>query len=484
MRFRKFLFALALFMTFLVTLNAQEPASVLPKVIDHAPIHYPAIARTAHVSGPVRLKITTDGHAVSNVEVVDGPPLLAPIATNNVKTWKFVDHTPGTFDVTFDFKLVDNENETKFLAETGVVDIDAPPPQFAGDNTKRLDYTAPVTWDLELKTAADDIKAPLTLWTYGPWLRGYTLGTRNQERDLDSPRVDGEMVGFEVLLDDSFGQRLWFSLVGKKSGDKIQGIFLDAWGKSGTWTAVPPKAEAQNCPAPSAAAEENIILVPDITQRRQPHYPPLSWEAQIQGQVRMRVTADSYCVAKIATESSEPLLAQAAEANVRTWLFGSHKPGTFNLTFNYRILEPTVSFLEKPGVVEVPAVPSSIFVAPESGLWNMGGFSPEIWKAQLISPYGNMPATFEFKYGCCEDDGGDATDETGTSEKITQGFRSGHDVGFSTIITMPDGHPTRVSFIGILRNDDTIQGVFFDESGTRGTWSATMISHGPGNTYE
>ncbi|MGH9735641.1 MAG: energy transducer TonB [Candidatus Acidiferrales bacterium] len=479
MRFRPFLFLLALVLLFLVTLNAQEAASVLPRVIDHAPIVYPAIARSAHVGGPVRLKITTDGHAVSSVEVVDGPPLLVKAATDNVKTWKFVDHTPGTFEVTFDFKLL--ENETTFLAEPGVVDIAVLPPGSDGNTSKRLDYTPPVDWDLELKTASDNIKALLTLWTYGQWLRGYTLGSRNQERDLGNPHLDGNMLGFDALLDDSFGQRLWFSLVGKKSGDKIQGIFLDAWGKSGTWTAVPSKAVAPDCPAPSAAAEENIIPVPDITQHRQPHYPPLLWEAQIQGQFRMRVTTDSYCVAKITTDSSEPLLAQAAETNVRTWWFASHKPGTFNLTFNYRILEPVVSFFEKPGVVEISALPLTLG-GPESGLWNDGGYSPEIWKAQLISPHGDMRATFKFKYGCCEE--GDATDAKGKNEKITQGFRSDHEVGFSTIITIANGRQTRVSFVGILRSDDRIQGVFLDESGTAGTWSAQLISHGSPNIYD
>jgi outer membrane biosynthesis protein TonB len=481
MRFRNFSFLLALLLPLLVTLHAQEPARVLPRVIDHAPLIYPAIARAAHVAGPVRLKITTDGHAVSSVEAVDGPPILVKAATENAQTWKFVDHTPGTFEVTFDFRFL--ESKITFLAESGVVDIAELPRDYDGHASNRLDYTLPATWDLELKTAADDIKAPLTLWTYGPWLRGYTLGRRNQQRELGDPRVDGDMVGFDVSLDDSFGQRLVFSLVGKKSGDKIQGIFLDPWGKSGTWTATPSKAAAPNCPAPSAAAEENIIPVPDITQHRQPRYSSLLWEAQIQGQVRMRVATDSYCVAKITTDSSEPLLAQAAEANVRTWWFAYHKPGTFNLTFNYRILEPAVSFLEKPGVVEILTLPPPSFLGgPESGLWNYGGYSPEVWKAQLEGPHGHIQATLHFDYGCCEE--GRATDAKRKNEKITQGFRFSHDVGFSTIITMANGRRTRVSLIGILRSDDRIRGVFLDESDTPGTWSAQLVSHGIVNTYE
>lgn len=216
MRFRPFLFSLALLLPPLATLHAQERSNILPRVIDHAPVVYPAIAQTAHVQGAVRLKITTDGHVVSGVDVVDGPALLETAAKENVKTWKFVDHTPGTFEVTFDFKLAGNEKETTFLAEPGVVDV-VTLPDSGGNPSNHLDYTAPVTWDLELKTAADDIKAPLTLWTYGAWLRGYTLGYPDHERGLGNPHVDKDLLGFDAQLDDSFGQRLWFSLVGKKS---------------------------------------------------------------------------------------------------------------------------------------------------------------------------------------------------------------------------------------------------------------------------
>src|SRR5690349_3064387 len=105
MKLRPLLVLMVLVLPFLLPLDAQEPEKALPQVIDHAPIRYPAIAQVAHAQGPVRLKITTDGHAVSGVELVDGSPFLATAATDNVKTWKFVDHAPGTFVVTFNFRL-------------------------------------------------------------------------------------------------------------------------------------------------------------------------------------------------------------------------------------------------------------------------------------------------------------------------------------------------------------------------------------------
>jgi hypothetical protein len=152
------------------------------------------------------------------------------------------------------------------------------------------------------------------------------------------------------------------------------------------------------------------------------------------------------------------------------------------LTFNYRILKPEVSFLEKPGIVEISTVPSNGLEGPESGLWNSGGFEAETWKAQLTNGSGQTSATFQFAYGCCEE--GNATDAEGKSEKITQGSRSDHDVGFSTIVKLANGRPTRVSLIGRLRDDNRIQGVFLDEFGTPGVWSARLISHGSVNTYE
>lgn len=285
------------------------------------------------------------------------------------------------------------------------------------------------------------------------------------------------MLGFETLLDDSHSQRLRFSLVGRKTGQKIKGIFLDAWGKSGTWTAIPSKPPAPSCAAASAAAEEKVIPIPEITQHRQPEYPALPWEAQLEGRMRMRVTTDNYCAAKITTQSSEPLLAQAAEANVRTWWFGSHEPGTFDVTFDYRLLKPHVSFLEKPSVVEIwddsPSLGGS-----ESGLWNSGAvFESEVWKAQLTSPRGHVQLTLRFPYGCCEEGG--ATDtESGHKGKIMQGHSDKGKLGFSTTIRIGKSHPIRVSLVGTRRDYDTVRGVFLDESGIAGTWSAKMISHG------
>ena len=55
------------------------------------------------LQGMVRMQITTDGHAVSDVKLTSGHPLLAPDAIKNVRTWKFADHTPTTLTVDYHY---------------------------------------------------------------------------------------------------------------------------------------------------------------------------------------------------------------------------------------------------------------------------------------------------------------------------------------------------------------------------------------------
>src|ERR1700722_18212641 len=103
MKTNRLLIAIAMFMTAVLRVGAQATPRELPEVIEHANPVYPPLARMARIGGSVQLRITTDGHAVSNVTTLEGHPLLVKAATENVQTWKFAEHVPGTFDVTFKF---------------------------------------------------------------------------------------------------------------------------------------------------------------------------------------------------------------------------------------------------------------------------------------------------------------------------------------------------------------------------------------------
>jgi hypothetical protein len=80
---------------------AQNNASSLPVVTKFECPQYPQKAREAHISGIVIMRITTDGHAVTDVKVIRAAQILEPFAEANVRTWKFADHPPTTFTVTY-----------------------------------------------------------------------------------------------------------------------------------------------------------------------------------------------------------------------------------------------------------------------------------------------------------------------------------------------------------------------------------------------
>lgn len=55
------------------------------------------------LQGTVKMEVTTDGHHITKIEVLASHPVLSEEAVKNVKTWKFVDHAPTTFLVTYNF---------------------------------------------------------------------------------------------------------------------------------------------------------------------------------------------------------------------------------------------------------------------------------------------------------------------------------------------------------------------------------------------
>jgi TonB family protein len=84
-----------------------------------------------------------------------------------------------------------------------------------------------------------------------------------------------------------------------------------------------------------------------------PFYPPLSNMARIQGEVRLRVTTDGSGVTSVAVESGQPMLAKAAQDNVRTWKFEPHGPTSFSTLFAYRLREEPNCKTDKSGNGEV-----------------------------------------------------------------------------------------------------------------------------------
>jgi hypothetical protein len=126
-------FALALLSPQLVT--AQETKSPrYPLVVQGDIPLYPTLAKTAHVSGNVRVLVTVKDGEIVSTDVTFGNPLLASAAISNIKTWKFDNTTNASFTTTFTYELEKEEtaeasNPKIELELPAVVKITAKPPK-------------------------------------------------------------------------------------------------------------------------------------------------------------------------------------------------------------------------------------------------------------------------------------------------------------------------------------------------------------------
>lgn len=89
--------------SFLSPAIAQQDAPTLPTVTAFECPKYPSKAESMGLQGMVQLQVTTDGHQVVDVKLTSGHPALAPDAIKNIRTWKFADHAPITFAVTYSY---------------------------------------------------------------------------------------------------------------------------------------------------------------------------------------------------------------------------------------------------------------------------------------------------------------------------------------------------------------------------------------------
>lgn len=109
--------------------------------------------------------------------------------------------------------------------------------------------------------------------------------------------------------------------------------------------------------------------LPKVVSASVPFYPQIPRHGHIEGVVRLRVLTDGARVANAQIESGQPMLAQAAQENVKTWRFETHDRTSFEVTFRYQLLQTTCDatckkcesaerpsiLLKLPGEVEVNA---------------------------------------------------------------------------------------------------------------------------------
>lgn len=96
--------------------------------------------------------------------------------------------------------------------------------------------------------------------------------------------------------------------------------------------------------------------LPSVVSASVPLYPRITQQAHIEGVVRLRISTDGNRVASVEVESGQPMLAQAAQENVKTWQFEQHSPTTFEVTFRYRLLKSKCDAQCNCGAAEKPSV--------------------------------------------------------------------------------------------------------------------------------
>jgi hypothetical protein len=185
----------------------------------------------------VRLKIVTDGESVQDAVAETGHPLLRIAAEDNAKTWKFVSHLPGTFYVTFRYKLLNDNVGVEFLEPSAIVLIEARPPEIIRD----YGWLGLGTWKAQLKSAHGKSSQVFTLDYSGPngdWLSCNVVGQKDESEETEFGHKEGDFLAFTLALTQPDGKRVKTFFIGKMMGNKIVGTFVDDAGIKGEWTAI------------------------------------------------------------------------------------------------------------------------------------------------------------------------------------------------------------------------------------------------------
>jgi TonB family protein len=227
--------------------------------------------------------------------------------------------------------------------------------------------------------------------------------------------------------------------------------------------------------AVAAGAQDPGESLPKLISHADAQYPPIARTARIMGDVVVKIITDGQLVVEAKAESGPPLLQNAAEDNAKTWKFAPHTPGTFRVTYRFKFMESNLvtSFPSWGPVVEVAAVPPTI---PTIAI-TYAGRDLGTWKAMLASPYGKSSETLKFV--ATGRDGEwlnfHVLGETDTEYyEHDYGSVNGDFLSFVTKLKQPGGKNLLTCLSGKMSRD-RIVGTFVDESGVRGTWTATQV---------
>jgi hypothetical protein len=87
---------------------------------------YPTLAKTARITGDVRVRVIVDKGEVVGTETISGHPLLVSAAIDNIKSWKFDSTVRTTFATTFIYRLGGESEETKEQRSNPKLELELP----------------------------------------------------------------------------------------------------------------------------------------------------------------------------------------------------------------------------------------------------------------------------------------------------------------------------------------------------------------------
>ena len=105
----------------------NTPASAVPILQGAALPMYPPIAKAAHVTGKVAVRVTVKDGLIVQTEVLSEPAvasggrLLESPTLENLKTWRFASDVTGAFTVTYTYEISGTETEEPTNAKVEIL---------------------------------------------------------------------------------------------------------------------------------------------------------------------------------------------------------------------------------------------------------------------------------------------------------------------------------------------------------------------------
>jgi hypothetical protein len=112
MKYTFFVISIAMLVTAPLISGQRNAAVRYPFLVRGDLPLYPALAKSARISGTVQVRVTVENGEVVGYVKPSGNPLLVSATIDNIKSWKFDKTVRTTFATTFIYQLDEESEET------------------------------------------------------------------------------------------------------------------------------------------------------------------------------------------------------------------------------------------------------------------------------------------------------------------------------------------------------------------------------------